>query len=109
MMAEQLQGAITVSSGTLLEMTIAGYALMALTLIWFVFKIGQGKKWARSSLLLSFALEVLWTAVPPYHALLDYLPDAPDLGLQLCALYLLYTWPGRTWFTREVWASDPPL
>ena len=106
MITEQLQGAISISSETLLEITIAGYALLALTMIWFVFKIGQGKKWARSSLLLSCVLQTLWTAWPPYHGVIDYLPDVPDLGLQFYALYLLYTWPGRTWFTREAWAYD---
>lgn len=104
MMAEQLQGALTVAPETLLQVTLAVYALLALTLVWFVFKIGQGKPWARTSLLLSFALQALWTAAPPYHGAAEYLPDVPDLGLQIYALYLLYTWPGRAWFTREKWA-----
>jgi hypothetical protein len=106
MMTEQLHGAVSVAPETMLEITLVGYALLALTLAWLIFKIGQGKKWARTGLFVSFASQFLWTAIPPYHGIVDYLADAPDLGLQFFALCMLYTWPGRAWFTRDVWASD---
>jgi hypothetical protein len=107
MVTSQFQGMMSLPpAATLLEIVIAGYALLALTVVWLIWKIGQGKKWARSSLLLSVALQALWDAAPPYHGMLAYLPDIPDLGLQLYAVYLLYTWPGRTWFNREEWATD---
>jgi len=99
--AGQLQGVISISMSSVLEWTIVGYAFLALTAAWFIFKVGQGKKWARSSFMWSFAAEALWAALPPYHGIAEHLPDIPDLGLQAYALYLLYAWPGRTWFNQE--------
>jgi hypothetical protein len=105
MIDEQLQGLIALDMKLLLQVTVAGYAVLALSLLWVVFQIGRGKKWARISLLLGFVAQVLWTVAPPYHGVVDYLPDVPDLGLQFYALILLYAWPGRTWFNREEWAA----
>ena len=106
MIDQQLQGAFVVETKTMLQITVAVYGLVAATLAWVVYKLGQGKKWARASLLFSFAVQALWTLAPPYHGVMTYLPDVPDLGLQAYALYLLYTWPGRTWFNREDWAVE---
>lgn len=94
----QLQGAISISSGTLMEITVASYALLALTSVWIIFKIGAGKNWARTSLLLGFILDAAWTAMPPYHGLLEFVTYIPDLGLQVYAVFLLYTPPGNRWF-----------
>jgi hypothetical protein len=53
------------------------------------------KRWARSSLLLGFILDVLYTLSPPHQGMLGYLMDVPDLGLQVYALVMLYTAPGQ--------------
>ena len=106
MMDEQLQGMISFELKDMRLFVIASYLAMALTLVWFVFKIGQGKRWARTSLLIGVVLQALYIVMSPYQGMLNYLPDVPDIGLQVYALYLLYTWPGRTWFTRDEWAVD---
>jgi hypothetical protein len=79
-------------------MMSAGYVLMAVSMAWVIVKIGAGKRWARGSLLLSFVVEALWVMNQPGP--LDYLADVPDFVLQICALILLYTRPGRDWFAR---------
>jgi len=63
-------------------------------------KIGAGKRWARSSLLLGFILDALYTLSPPHHGILGYLTDVPDWGLQIYTLVMLYTAPGSGWFNR---------
>jgi hypothetical protein len=98
----QLADIITLDSKTLLEIIIVGYGLMAVASAWVVFKIGAGKHWARSSLMWGFALEVAWTACPPYHGVMDFLTGAPDIIMQGYALYLLYTKPGCEWFQQPV-------
>ena len=104
----QLQGMVAITPQTLLALTVAGYAVLALTMVWVIRKIGAGKNWARSSLLLGFILDVLYTLSPPYHGMLSYRTDLPDLGLQIYALYLLYTGPGSFWFHRgEIAATGP--
>jgi peptidoglycan/LPS O-acetylase OafA/YrhL len=96
----QLQGTVTITPQTLMAVTVVGYAALALTMIWIVLKIGAGKRWARSSLLLGFILDALYTLSPPHHGILGYLTDVPDLGLQIYTLVMLYTAPGSGWFNR---------
>jgi hypothetical protein len=95
---DQLQGLVVVAPGALQKMMSAGYVLMAVSMAWVIAKIGDGKRWARGSLLLSFIVEALWIMNQPGS--LGYLTDVPDLVLQVCALFLIYTRPGRDWFTR---------
>ncbi len=102
MMASQLQGIVAIAPETLKESIVGGYALLAVTSLWVIIKIGAGKNWARVSLLLGFILDVVWSAMPPHHGLQEYLADVPDLGLQSYALYLLYTWPGERWFKEPL-------
>jgi peptidoglycan/LPS O-acetylase OafA/YrhL len=104
----QLQGMVAITPQTLLALTVAGYAVLALTMVWVIRKIGAGKNWARSSLLLGFILDVLYTLSPPYHGMLSYRTDLPALGLQIYALYLLYTGPGSFWFHRGKIAPTGP-
>ena len=59
----QLQGMVTITPQTLMAVTGVGYAALALTMIWIVLKIGAGKRWARSSLLLGFILDAPLYAV----------------------------------------------
>jgi hypothetical protein len=99
--ATQLQGMFMMTPQTLMAVTVIGYAVLALTMIWIVVKIGAGKRWARSSLLLGFILDALYRLSPPYHGILGYLTDVPDLGLQIYALAMLYTAPGSGWFNRR--------
>jgi hypothetical protein len=40
--------------------------------------------------------------------MLSYRTDLPDLGLQIYALYLLYTGPGSFWFHRGKIAATGP-
>jgi hypothetical protein len=104
----QLQGMVTITPQTLIAVTVVGYAALALTMIWIVLKIGAGKRWARSSLLLGFILDALYTLSPPHHGILGYLTDVPDLGLQIYALVMLYTAPGSGWFNRRKPISAGP-
>ena len=101
MIDEQLQGLISITPATLTEATIGVYALAAATSIWVIIKIGAGKGWARTSLVINFVLDFLWCAAPPYHGAWELLTYVPDLGLQSYALYLLYTWPGERWFNQQ--------
>jgi hypothetical protein len=84
-----------------IAVTVVGYATLALTMVWIVLKIGAGKRWARSSLLLGFILDVLYTLPPPHQEILGYLTDVPDLGLQIYALVMLYTAPVSGWFNQR--------
>jgi hypothetical protein len=85
----------------MMQWTIIGYVLLAMVSGWFVWKIGQGKHWARSSFMWGFMFQLLLMLAPPYHEQAsEYLNDIPDLGLQIMALYWLYAWPGRGWFTK---------
>ncbi len=108
-LATQLQGMISISATTMMEITVACYALIALSLVWIILKIGQGKNWARLSILVNLVFQALWTMIPSDHGLLGYLPSVPDLGLQMYALYLLYTADGRTWFNHKTRLAQPPL
>ena len=98
----QLQGMVALTPQTLMAASGAGYAALALTMVWIIFKVGAGKNWARSSLLVGFILDVLYTLSPPYHGLLSYRMDLPDLGLQIYALHRLYTTPGSSWFRSKM-------
>jgi hypothetical protein len=100
MMNDQLQGMFTMTPGTMMEIIVAIYGVLAVISAWIVWKIGAGKNWARKSLLWGFVLEVAWGACPPWHGVLEYLTDLPDVALQGYALYLLYTKPGSGWFRR---------
>jgi hypothetical protein len=86
---EALQGAV-----------IAGYVISAEFLAWMVLKIGEGRRWARTSLLLSFVFDAVSTGMPPYHGVSGILLAAADLGPQTIAVFLLYTLPGRIKFQR---------
>ncbi|MDP9128432.1 MAG: hypothetical protein M3N08_09270 [Pseudomonadota bacterium] len=100
-MASQLQGLATIDHTTLLESVIAGYAFLALTSVWVIWRIGAGKNWARASVLVGFILEAVWCAVPPYGGYRAFFLAIPDFGLQAYALYLLYTEPGASWFNQK--------
>ena len=94
----QLQGMLTIQASTLIAIIIIGYGIVAITSVWIILKIGAGKKWARTSLAAGFALDAGYTVLSFEPGLLNHLADLPDFGLQICALYLLYTAPGREWF-----------
>lgn len=98
MMNGPLQGLVPIEPHKLLEWIIAGYAGLAIASAWIVLKIGAGKNWAKSSVLWGFILQAICIVWPPYHLGLDFLADVPDIGLQIYALYLLYTKPGSDWF-----------
>lgn len=101
MMTEQFQSAFTMTSGTMMEIIIATYGVLAAASAFIVWKIGAGKNWARASLLWGFVFEVVCALCPPWHdSIWAYLTDIPDYGLQGYALYLLYTPPGEGWFQR---------
>lgn len=98
---DQTQGMISIAPDDLLHMVIAGYALIALISAFFVYKLNQGKQWARSSFLWGFILQGLTTFLPPYHPLVEYLGDVPDLGLQIYAVIMLYSQKSQTWFRHQ--------
>lgn len=110
-MPGQLPDMLNVSPQTMMQWTIGYYALVALVSFLFIIMIGKGKRWARSSFLWGFLLEVLcsgtWMALAVFSgsppSFLDWAAYVPDLGLQIYALWMLYTWPGERWF------KPPPL
>lgn len=98
---DQFQSIIEVPPETLRTTIVAGYGLAGASMAWVVIKIGAGKTWARRTVLVSFILEALWAAAGQTDAsVADFLADVPDFGLQMYALYLLYTRPGRQWFGK---------
>lgn len=78
------------------------YALIAL----LIFKISQGKNWARVTFLLMFVVGMLTTIL----GLLDRFSQSPVVeifsiaqdGLQGYALFLLFTHPGNAWFRMPI-------
>lgn len=98
MLNGDLQGMISIDPDSLLHMAIAGYATIAVVSAWIIIKIGQGRPWARTSLIWGLGFEIVIAVLPPYHAPVEYLADIPDLGLQAFALYYLYTVESRGWF-----------
>ena len=99
-----LMDTLAVPSETLRSITAAGYALTAASIVWIAVKIGTGHRWARTTLLIGFVLQVIWVADQSSYRPTDYLANAPDLVLQCYALYLLYTRPGRDWFNSSTHA-----
>lgn len=98
---DQLQGMISITPESMLHMAIAGYIGLAAMSALVIIKIGQRKHWARSTTLWSCGLQALTILWPPYHAPLEYLSEVPDLGLQIYAVYFLYTASSRAWFDAK--------
>jgi hypothetical protein len=98
---DQLQGMISIAPGSMMKMTVAGYGFLAIVSGWFVVKLGQGRQWARSSVLWSYVLQAALLVAPPYPAPVEYLGDVPDLGLQSVAVYLLYRQSSHVWFEKR--------
>ena len=102
LMINTLQGTDFVSLDTLSTGVVVVYFLIALMLIGFVFQIGEGRKWARSSFLWGWVLQAAWTLGQSHQQpIVDYWSDGLDLGLQLIALYLLYEESASSWFTWD--------
>jgi hypothetical protein len=97
-MMERLQITLPFSAEALQGTAIAGYVVSAVFLAWMVLKIGEGRRWARTGLLLSFACDAASTGLPPYHGVNGILLAAADLGPQAMAAFLIYTSPGRLMF-----------
>lgn len=97
---DQTQGLVALDPDDIRPVAIGGYTFIAILSGWFVFKLGHGKHWARSSFLWSFVLQALTTLAPPYHPLMEYMSDIPDLGLQAFAMVLLYKWQSTEWFNH---------
>lgn len=72
----------------------------------FIFKIAAGKNWARITYLVLFIIGVL-PSIPivlgefSRSAVLGALSVA-QVGLQACALFLLFSQPGAGWFRKAV-------
>jgi hypothetical protein len=105
MITEQLQGMISIAPATMMQAMLGGYALMGILSAWMIWEIGRGKKWARASVMLGFVCQIIGMAVPPYHQGVALIADIPDFGLQLYAIYLMYTPPARGWFNPKI--KDP--
>ena len=100
MLGQQLQAIVDIPPDSMRSIIIGAYVLVGASMATIVAQIGQGKRWARFSLVISLAFELMSLAEPPDGGLVGYLADVPDFGLQLVALYWLYTTPGREWFAR---------
>ena len=95
-----LQGMVSIDANSMMKWVIYGYVGLAAASGWVVYKIGQGKHWARSTTLWGFVLQIGIMVIPPYNTAMEYLMDIPDVGLQLVALHFLYTQPSRAWFEK---------
>jgi hypothetical protein len=104
--ADQLSGLVFIAPRTAHELIVAFYVIGAGLSAWIIWQIGAGKRWARSSLCLSLAADVLWAATPAYNNICDYIFAMFDLGSQVVATYLLYSRPGRLWFEESLTARD---
>jgi hypothetical protein len=98
------QGLLAIDPHQMVKAFIAIYLVVAVLSGWIILRISAGHPWARSSFAWGFALEVLMAALPPYHFTWEVLTALPDYGLQIYALYLLYTAPGRDWFQKAALA-----
>ena len=104
---DQLAGLaeIPIPTGSALAWAIVWYGAQALLAAWFIFKISQGRNWARSSLFWCCLLEAVWTVVSglfsPPETLFDWLSFIPDFVPQATAIYWLYTKPGSDWFPKK--------
>jgi hypothetical protein len=96
---DMLGAANPVAPQSIRPLTAAVYALGALSIVWLAIKIGQRKRWARASLVANFVVQALW--VSGSQAFADVLTNIPDLGLQMAALWFLYTQPARSWYARR--------
>jgi hypothetical protein len=100
-LSDYLSGLVSIDTATLHELIVAVYAIAAGLTAWAIWELGLGRRWARTGLLLTFAVDLIWSAASLFHGALSYLSDIPDLGLQGIAIYLLYTLPGRLWFEGQ--------
>ena len=105
-LATQFQGMISVTPQEIIGGAAVGYLVLGGICAWIVLAIGRGKRWARSSVLWGVGLEVLLLLFPPYGGFEKYFTAFIDVALQGGAVYLLYTWPGRTWFPENKLVKD---
>ena len=89
-----------IDAGSMRKAGVGIYVIVGLSMVLVIFQIGEGKRWARLMLLVSFIFEGLYVLGQGAAGPEDYLAAIPDLGLQMAALYWLYTPPGRGWFER---------
>jgi hypothetical protein len=85
-------------------LTVAGITLTVLALlIWF---ISAGRNWARITFLILFLLGLI-PAIPQLASLFErsVLSGVISIGqwlLQIVAMYLVFSKPGATWFSKRV-------
>ena len=85
---------------------------MALTLaimIWLIYKMDQGRNWARIALLILFLLEGPFSILPLVRLLSDA-PISATLGLiqfviKTVAFFMLFSVNARSWFRRSAPSS----
>ena len=90
------------SPGFTIYIAVFGLAIMAL----LIYKISLGRNWARITVLVL----MVFGALPYVSDLADMFRSSmfvgflslAQLGLQLFALYLIFTNPGKTWFRAKV-------
>jgi hypothetical protein len=95
-----LQDSFPINEALMRQWTFYGYAALFVISVWVLWRLNVGRRWARGSVLGGFVIELLIEIVPPYHDLVGYIPDIPDIGLQIYALWLLYNRPGSDWFNQ---------
>ena len=84
--------------------TLTVQILTVALLGWLIYKVWQGRNWARITLLIFWLLGLLFW-VPTLSKFFEVSPTAGCVNvaqaiLQGVALYLVFSSPGRTWFTR---------
>jgi hypothetical protein len=90
----EAQSMVSLPPATLRALTATFYMVAAASVVGLALQVAQGKKWARITLLLSFLLQAVWELGG--GDILSHLADAPDLGLQGYALYMLYRKPSAS-------------
>ncbi|HAX90888.1 MAG TPA: hypothetical protein DCY07_01585 [Rhodospirillaceae bacterium] len=102
MMAVQLQGMISIDFQTWMSVTVGTYVVLAASMAWILKKLFIGRNWTRYCIAFNLLITAAAPALSPAQSSVEYMALVPDLGLQAYAVYLLFSWPGRTWFNPPI-------
>lgn len=92
-----MPGLFTLDPAEVMKQVVVGSILLAALSVWVIYELGRAKRWARTTMMWNFFLQLLMTMMPPQHILMDI----PNIGLQIYALHLLYTPASKVWFSTK--------